>query len=88
MQDLQGTSYCCRAWEHPEAHQHEGVQTGSVLLLFGCVLLLDGHWWDLPLLSSLVSLRTNLLVHGDLMEVQFPHVILLKISSSRVSSLF
>lgn len=71
MQHLQGTSYCCRAggtfaWE---AHQHDGVQTGVVLLLFGCFLLLDGHWWDLPLLSSLVSLRTNLLVHGDLMEV-------------------
>lgn len=57
------------AWEHPETHQHEGVHTGSILLLFGCFLLFDGHWWDLPLLSSLVCLRTNLLVCGDLMEV-------------------
>lgn len=74
MQDPQGTSYCCRAWgsfawAHPEAHQHEGVQTGLILLLFGCFLLLDGRWWDLPLLSSLVSLRANLFVHGDTMEV-------------------
>lgn len=64
-------SYCCRAWgifawEQPEAHQHKGVWTGLILFLFGFFLLLDGHWWDLPLLSSLVCIRTDLLVYGDL----------------------
>lgn len=67
-----GTFYCCKAWgtlacEHPEAHQHEGAQTGLILLLSGCFLLLDCHLWDLLLLSSLVSLRITLSVHGDLM---------------------
>lgn len=78
---LQGMGHL---WEHPEAHQHGGVQTGLIFLLFGCFLLLDGHWWDLSLLSSLVSVRTAPLV----MESWFPCVILLEISSVPVCSLF